>query len=210
MTTTTEPVVRRKKKVFSVSDGKMAEKKNSVIQAKIRKKSEKEEVQQVKPASAPEKKAEQQKKKTSVKASKPKPTEAEIKARKVRQAAKRVKRVSTLAELWPEVFCHPPRPLSIGLTKVLFKEKPEGVGQYFIGKAVKSWCMEKSYLEAAAQDGSQRYDFQGNVTEPLLDKHRAFARKSLESGRYWSLEEAIDLMKQEPEPQNEKNAVPEK
>lgn len=86
-----------------------------------------------------------------------------------------------LLDLAPDAFCHPKRPLAIGITRDVLAltagEAPRCVLKAFMSR----WTSATGYLRALAADGAFRVDLAGHAVGEVSAEHREHARARLEA-----------------------------
>lgn len=164
----TVPVVRRKKKTFvvqgskpeEVMTGKGKQPDKPVVKAVVRKKAAKPEYE-----------------KTSAEANaepvKEKPGKKLTKSQKANR-----RNHDKLIERWPELFCHPPRPLAIGVYDDLRAQLDPEEGHSWLKRGIYNWCNRWIYKKALAE-GGPRYNLSGESGE-VTEEEQAFARQCME------------------------------
>jgi hypothetical protein len=99
--------------------------------------------------------------------------------RKLRQA--RLGALAWLKGTYPSVFCYPPRPLAIGVGKVIFiAAKAAGIENHPVRAALSFWTRSHSYQLALTAPGAMRCTLNGAEIELVDAQHIAEARKRLE------------------------------
>lgn len=151
-----EPViVRRKKKVFVVNQGKAVSKQPDTSPAGNNEHNKPEPVIQPDTTTSKQKADSQ-----SAKPQKPRPSFSEI--------------VAPLTEHWPELFDRDNRkPLKIGIIEELIAT--EKVSKTKLKKAMTAWCRHRKYRAALAEGGS-RYGLDGQPAGEVTAEHQAFAK----------------------------------
>ena len=91
---------------------------------------------------------------------------------------------SYFSNLYPNCFSKTPKPLAIGINKVMLEEeikKPEEeqVSKTAINKFLTKYTRSVAYKEAM-QSGSARINLQGEEVDKVTTEHAEFAKKSLE------------------------------
>ena len=91
---------------------------------------------------------------------------------------------SYFSKLYPNCFSKTPKPLAIGINKVMLEEeikKPEEeqVSKTAINKFLTKYTRSVAYKEAM-QSGSARINLQGEEVDKVTTEHAEFAKKSLE------------------------------
>jgi hypothetical protein len=94
------------------------------------------------------------------------------------------KHLSYFSNLYPNCFSKTPKPLAIGINKVMLEEeskKPEEeqVSKTAISKFLTKYTRSVAYKEAM-QSGSARINLQGEEVDKVTPEHAEFAKKSLE------------------------------
>jgi hypothetical protein len=92
-------------------------------------------------------------------------------------------RLAALAWLkvaYPALFGYPPRPLAIGIGKLITAAAREaGVKREDVGAALHYFTRGQSYLAALAADGAVRFGLDGEPVGPVEPEHRTEALKLL-------------------------------
>jgi ProQ/FINO family len=92
-------------------------------------------------------------------------------------------RLAALAWLkvaYPPLFGYPPRPLAIGIGKLIWAAaKDAGVKRNDLGAALHYHVHRQAYLAALAADGAMRFGLDGEPVGPVEPEHRTEALKLL-------------------------------
>lgn len=123
---------------------------------------------------------------------KPKPEQASKKQQAIELHKKQIEQAKALykkyfsyfSNLYPNCFSKTPKPLAIGINKVMLEEeskKPEEeqVSKTAISKFLTKYTRSVVYKEAM-QSGSARINLQGEEVDKVTPEHAEFAKKSLE------------------------------
>ena len=123
---------------------------------------------------------------------KPKPEQASKKQQAIELHKKQIEQAKALykkyfsyfSNLYPNCFSKTPKPLAIGINKVMLEEeskKPEEeqVSKTAISKFLTKYTRSVVYKEAM-QSGSVRINLQGEEVDKVTPEHAEFAKKSLE------------------------------
>jgi len=91
------------------------------------------------------------------------------------------------SKLYPKCFSQTPKPLAVGINKVMLEEenkKPEKerLSKAVISKFLNKYTRSVAYKEAM-QSGSAIINLQGEEVETVTNEHAEFAKKSLEEWR---------------------------
>ena len=101
----------------------------------------------------------------------------------VEQRQRKRARLAALAWLkaaYPALFGYPPRPLAIGIGKLITAAAREaGVKREDVGAALHYFTRGQSYLAALAADGAMRFGLDGEPVGPVEPEHRTEALKLL-------------------------------
>ena len=94
---------------------------------------------------------------------------------------------SYFSKLYPKCFSQTPKPLVIGIDKIILEEeakKPEEerLSKTAIKKFLVKYTQSVAYKESL-QSGSARINLQGEEVETVTSEHAEFAKKSLEEWR---------------------------
>lgn len=94
---------------------------------------------------------------------------------------------SYFSKLYPKCFSQTPKPLAVGINKVMLEEenkKPEKerLSKAAISKFLNKYTRSVAYKESL-QSGSARINLQGEEVETVTTEHADFAKKSLEEWR---------------------------
>ena len=131
-------------------------------------------------------------KSTKTEKPKPKPEQVSKKQQAIELHKKQIEQAKALykkhfsyfSNLYPNCFSKTPKPLAIGINKVMFKEeskKPEEeqVSKTAINKFLTKYTRSVAYKEAM-QSGSARINLQGEEVDKVTTEHAEFAKTSLE------------------------------
>ena len=91
------------------------------------------------------------------------------------------------SKLYPKCFSQTPKPLAVGINKVILEEenkKPEKerLSKAAISKFLNKYTRSVAYKESL-QSGSARINLQGEEVDKVTTEHAEFAKKSLEEWR---------------------------
>ena len=91
------------------------------------------------------------------------------------------------SKLYPKCFSQTPKPLAVGINKVMLEEeakKPEKerLSKAAISKFLNKYTRSVAYKESL-QSGSARINLQGEEVDKVTPEHAEFAKKSLEEWR---------------------------
>jgi hypothetical protein len=94
---------------------------------------------------------------------------------------------SYFSKLYPKCFSQTPKPLAVGINKVMLEEenkKPEKerLSKTAISKFLNKYTRSVAYKESL-QYGSARINLQGEEVDKVTTEHAEFAKKSLEEWR---------------------------
>lgn len=94
---------------------------------------------------------------------------------------------SYFSKLYPKCFSQTPKPLAVGINKVMLEEenkKPEKerLSKAAISKFLNKYTRSVAYKESL-QSGSARINLQGEEVDKVTTEHAEFAKKSLEEWR---------------------------
>jgi ProQ/FINO family len=85
-----------------------------------------------------------------------------------------------LKTTYPALFDYPPRPLAVGIGKLITAAAREaGVKREDVGAALHYFTRGQSYLAALAADGAMRFGLDGEPVGPVEPEHRTEALKLL-------------------------------
>jgi sRNA-binding protein len=85
-----------------------------------------------------------------------------------------------LKAAFPVLFGYPPRPLAVGIGKLITPAaRAAGVKPYDVGAALHYFTRGQSYLKALAADGAMRFGLDGEPVGPVEPEHRTEALKLL-------------------------------
>lgn len=90
-----------------------------------------------------------------------------------------------LQEAYPEAFTTPPKPLQIGIHKIIRAAKPaslEGLANATISNAISRWVRRDAYLEAVASR-KPRHDLDGRPVSDVGDEAVELATQALRRRR---------------------------
>jgi hypothetical protein len=112
----------------------------------------------------------------------------ELRKKQIEQAKALYKyHFSYFSKLYPECFSQTPKPLAVGINKVMLEEeakKPEKerLSKAAISKFLNKYTRSVAYKESL-QSGSARINLQGEEVDKVTPEHAEFAKKSLEEWR---------------------------
>ena len=90
------------------------------------------------------------------------------------------KAMTWLAGQYPDLFNQDaPRPLAVGVGKVIVAASPEGISRIAMRRVLECWTQAQGYLHAIA-GGGFRYNLDATPAGAITDKHRRHARLLLE------------------------------
>ena len=80
-----------------------------------------------------------------------------------------------LAGQYPDLFnLDAPKPLAVGLGKVIAAASPEGISRVTMRRVLERWTQTQGYLRAIAEGGF-RYNLDATPAGAITDKHRRHA-----------------------------------
>ena len=92
----------------------------------------------------------------------------------------RLTALAWLKAAYPVLFRYPPRPLAVGIGKLIAPAAREaGLKRYDVGAALHYFTRGQSYLQALAADGAMRFGLDGEPVGPVESEHRTEALKLL-------------------------------
>ena len=92
----------------------------------------------------------------------------------------RLAALAWLKAAYPVLFGYPPRPLAVGIGKLITPAaRAAGVKPYDVGAALHYFTRGQSYLKALAADGAMRFGLDGEPVGPVEPEHRTEALKLL-------------------------------
>ena len=94
---------------------------------------------------------------------------------------------SYFSKLYPKCFSQTPKPLAVGINKIILeaeakKPEEERLSKAAISKFLNKYTRSVAYKESL-QSGSPRINLQGEEVETVTPEHAEFAKKSLEEWR---------------------------
>jgi sRNA-binding protein len=88
-----------------------------------------------------------------------------------------------LRSTWPALFRWPPRPLAVGIGKLIVEAgQAAGFERAQIHAALRFHTRGRRYHEALAAEGAMRVHLDGTPAEPVSDEHREIAARALLEG----------------------------
>jgi hypothetical protein len=97
-----------------------------------------------------------------------------------RRKRARLAALAWLKAAYPALFGYPPRPLAVGIGKLITAAAREaGVKREDVGAALHNFTRGQSYLKALAADGAMRFGLDGEPVGPVEPEHRTEALKLL-------------------------------
>lgn len=94
-------------------------------------------------------------------------------------------------ERYPAAFGDEPRPLAIGIDKIL--RDALGASNATVSRLLTWWCMRPEYISALTAPGSQRYNLDGTIAGDVIPEHREAVRKPRQPRQNQPQEERVTM-----------------